>query len=320
MNLKSILRILVLIGIVTAIVYLQSLKVPNQEISTTSSSKDEIQNPSAYINSEPFLLADYIGEKVILVDFWTYSCINCQRTTPYLNAWWDKYEDDGLLIVGIHSPEFEFEKDEANVKAAVEKFKIKYPVVMDNDHSTWSAFGNRYWPHKYLIDLNGDIVYDHIGEGSYDETEAEIQKLLGLSEEMSSPDAISVDFSQIESPETYFGSDRGSNTELLSKEPDSPSSNTAYLIGDWEQSGEYAETTDENTSLLYEFNSKNVYLVASAETAVEVEIYIDGEFLGTITVEADELYPIFEGTDYGAHTLKLVPKGTGLKIFTFTFG
>lgn len=320
MKLKNVLRILVLLGIITAIVYLQSLKVPSQESSTTDSSKNEIQNPFAYINSEPFLLADYIGEKVILVDFWTYSCINCQRTTPYLNAWWDKYEDEGLLIVGIHSPEFEFEKNEDNVKAAVEKFEIKYPVVMDNDHSTWSAFGNRYWPRKYLIDLNGDIVYDHIGEGGYDETESEIQKLLGLSEEMSSPDVISVDFSQIESPETYFGSDRGSNTKLLNEEPASILSNTAYLIGDWLQSDEYAESTGENASLLYEFNSKNVYLVASAESPVEVEIYVDGEPLGTITVKADELYSIFEGVDYETRTLKLVPKGTGLKIFTFTFG
>ena len=138
----------------------------------------EIVNPSGFINTAPMKLADIIGTKIIMIDFWTYSCINCQRTTPYLNAWYKKYKDAGLEIVSIHTPEFDFEKKYDNVLAAVKKFEIMYPVILDNDYGTWSAYGNRYWPHKYLIDIDGYIVYDHIGEGAYDETERVIQKLL----------------------------------------------------------------------------------------------------------------------------------------------
>ena len=138
----------------------------------------EITTPNGYINIDDINIADAIGKKVILIDFWTYSCINCQRTTPFLNAWWDKYEDDGLLMIGIHTPEFEFEKDYNNVADAVKEFGIEFPVVLDNDFSTWRAYQNRYWPRKYLIDIDGFIVYDHIGEGGYDETEKKIQELL----------------------------------------------------------------------------------------------------------------------------------------------
>jgi len=141
-------------------------------------SAKEIVLPSGFINTQPFNLADHIGKEVILLDMWTYSCINCQRTLPYVNTWSEKYKDQGLLVVGIHTPEFEFEKDIENVKDAVEKFGIKYPVVLDNDYGTWRAYSNRYWPRKYLIDIDGFIVYDHKGEGRYDETERKIQELL----------------------------------------------------------------------------------------------------------------------------------------------
>src|SRR5919198_6234078 len=137
----------------------------------------ELTKISGYINSDPITLADLRG-KMVLVDFWTFSCINCIRTIPYLNAWYEKYADDGLVIVGVHTPEFEFEKDYNNVKAAVEKFGIKYPVALDNEKQTWSAYENRYWPRKYLIDSEGYIRYDHIGEGAYAETEKVIQSLL----------------------------------------------------------------------------------------------------------------------------------------------
>jgi thiol-disulfide isomerase/thioredoxin len=137
----------------------------------------ELAKITSYINSQPITLADLRG-KVVLVDFWTYSCINCIRTIPYLNAWHEKYADDGLVIVGIHTPEFEFEKDYNNVKAAVEKFDIKYPIAQDNEKDTWNAYENLYWPRKYLIDTEGYIRYDHIGEGAYAETEKVIQSLL----------------------------------------------------------------------------------------------------------------------------------------------
>jgi thiol-disulfide isomerase/thioredoxin len=137
----------------------------------------ELTKIPGFINSEPITLADLRG-KVVLVDFWTYSCINCIRTIPYLNAWYEKYSDNGLVIVGVHTPEFEFEKDYNNVRAAVEKFGIRYPIAQDNEKETWKAYENRYWPRKYLIDPDGYIRYDHIGEGAYAETEKVIQSLL----------------------------------------------------------------------------------------------------------------------------------------------
>src|SRR5713226_2569443 len=133
---------------------------------------------SGYVNTTPEDLKSAMKNKVVLYDFWTYSCINCIRTLPYITAWNEKYADKGLLIIGVHSPEFEFEKDINNVKFAVKKFGIKYPVVLDSDHQTWAAFGNQYWPREYITDYQGYIRHDHIGEGNYAETEKVIQQLL----------------------------------------------------------------------------------------------------------------------------------------------
>ncbi len=140
----------------------------------------EIVNPSGFVNSSdaPITVGEYIGKKVILLNVMTYSCSNCQATFPYTNTWYETYKDQGLIVIGIHTPEFAFEKDKQNVVDAMKKFGITYPVVMDNDYSTWNALGNRFWPHKYLIDIKGNTVYDHIGEGAYEETEAKIQALL----------------------------------------------------------------------------------------------------------------------------------------------
>ena len=137
----------------------------------------ELRGTGAWINSEPFTLASRRGE-VVLVDFWTFSCINCKRTLPYLKSWNEKYADTGLVILGVHAPEFNFEKDIENVQEAVEEFGLLYPIVQDNEFSTWRAFSNRYWPTKYLIDKDGYIRYVHIGEGRYEETEQWIRDLL----------------------------------------------------------------------------------------------------------------------------------------------
>ena len=137
----------------------------------------ELQGIVGWINSEPVSLTSQRG-KVVLVDFWTYTCINCIRTLPYLKSWYDKYNDSGLVILGIHTPEFDFEKLRPNVIEAVDKFDIKYPVAQDNDYRTWRAFENRFWPAKYLIDTDGFIRYTHFGEGAYAETEQWIRSLL----------------------------------------------------------------------------------------------------------------------------------------------
>ena len=137
----------------------------------------ELIGTGAWINSQPFTLASRRGE-VVLVDFWTFSCINCKRTLPYLKSWHEKYADSGLVILGVHAPEFNFEKDIENVQEAVEEHGLLYPIVQDNQFSTWRAFKNRYWPTKYLIDKDGYIRFVHIGEGRYEETEQWIRDLL----------------------------------------------------------------------------------------------------------------------------------------------
>ena len=328
---RFVTLVLALVAIVGSIVYLESTKpepstAPESTVVTVGSPYQELQNPTAFVNSEPFALGDYVGEKVILVDFWTYSCINCQRTQPYLNAWNEAYADEGLLIVGVHTPEFEFEKDLANVEAAVQEEGITYPVVLDNEKSTWNAYGNNYWPRKYLIGLDGTVVYDLIGEGSYAETEEAIRSALGLSTEPMSTveDAISVEFDKVVSPETYFGTKRG-HVEVVTIEPFSYNPGVGYLVGDWEQTGEYASNLDAKSTLLYHYNAKNVYMVAAPDptalqTPLQVDVYLDGEFIKTIDITGYQLYPVIEGADYGSHLLKLVPKSPNLHVYTLTFG
>jgi len=179
----------------------------------------EVSTPDGFINVDGITVADQIGKNIVLIDFWTYSCINCQRTLPFLNSWYKKYGDMGLTIIGVHTPEFEFEKEYDNVARAVEKFGVEYPVVLDNDYSTWTAYKNRYWPRKYLIDIDGFIVYDHIGEGAYEETEAKIVELLNERNQRLGESSVSVgdstavnidevDFTKVGSPEMYFGFSR----------------------------------------------------------------------------------------------------------------
>ena len=139
----------------------------------------ELRETGGWINSEPFTLSGMQEDnKVVLIDFWTYTCINCIRTLPYVRVWNEKYADHGLVILGVHTPEFKFEEEYDNVVEAVGKFDLKYPIVQDNDFGTWRAFNNRYWPAKYLIDHNGKIRYSHFGEGQYDETELKIREIL----------------------------------------------------------------------------------------------------------------------------------------------
>lgn len=140
----------------------------------------EFVNPSGFVNSEPFTMADYVGKKIILVEFITYTCINCQRTFPFMKQWHETYTKDGLLVIGIHTPEFAYERDRDNVIAAMKKEGITFPIVQDNEYATWNAYKNRFWPHRYVIDYDGNVVFDHIGEGAYAETEAVIQKLLQI--------------------------------------------------------------------------------------------------------------------------------------------
>ena len=294
-------------------------------------------NPSS---SAPITIGQFKGKKVVLLDIWTYSCINCQRTIPYLNEWYREYEDDGLVIIGLHTPEFAFEKVQQNVEKAVKNFGIKYPVVLDNDFSTWQAYKNQYWPRKYLIDIDGYIIYDHSGEGQYKETEVEIQKALReradrldinfeRSSTISKPESVvSVESGKVRSPEIYFGSARneyfangkfGISGEQVFTLPANISPNILYLGGTWNITPEYAEGKGVG-SIVFNYEAKNVYMAAGSVKGIEIEIYKDDVFLKKLTIKGEQLYPLVEGKDYGKHTLRIKIGTAGLKAFTFTFG
>ncbi|HKX81216.1 MAG TPA: thioredoxin family protein [Nitrososphaera sp.] len=314
----------------------------------------ELAKISGYINTEPISLADLRG-KVVLVDFWTYSCINCIRTIPYLNAWHEKYADQGLVIVGVHTPEFEFEKDYNNVQAAVEKFGIEYPVAQDNDRGTWKAYENRYWPRKYIIDDEGYIRYDHIGEGSYAETEKVIQSLLAeraanaglvvnIDGSVSRPDsAQSVDFGKIRTPELYFGYDfaraklgnpeglRPGEVVSYTIPQDQPMQrNTIYLSGEWKNYGDSMELQGELGKVVLLYSAKSVNIVAGGQGElhiVEDSTQLTGSGRGVdvseaaqVDVDGQRLYNISMHDDYGNHALEITAIGKGFRIYTFTFG
>lgn len=301
----------------------------------------ELSSIDGYVNTDgkPITLESLKG-KVVLLDIWTYSCINCQRTIPYINAWYAKYKDQGLEVVGLHTPEFAFEKVQANVEKAVKGFNIKYPVVLDNDYSTWNALGNQFWPRKYLVDIDGYIIYDHIGEGAYEETEKAIQQALkehaarmGMEDEVSGgisnpTSVVVVDSSKVKSPEVYFGSSRnqyfangtaGRSGEQILSIPSTISFNKLYLGGTWDLASEYAENKN-TASIVFSYEAKNVYMTAGSVEGVEVEIYKDNVFVKKVIIKDETLYPLIQDMDYGKHTLKIVIPKAGLQAFTFTFG
>ncbi len=315
----------------------------------------EITTPDGFINTEdkPITLGSLVGKKVILLDFWTYSCINCQRTTPYLNAWYEKYKDKGFVIVGIHTPEFEFEKEYDNVKMAVEKLGIKFPVVLDNDYSTWTAYKNRYWPRKYLIDIDGYVVFDHIGEGGYEETEQKIQDALSermavLGESGTIEGSLTKEVlvqNNARSPETYFGAERntffgngsagvsGNQNDLTL--PEKLERNTLYLSGDWNITEEFAENNSIDAKIVYSYIGKDVFLVAKADTESSIEVLRDGKPLGAeagadiiktpdgktvVKIQEARLYKIIEGDQSESGILEFRTHKSRLKAFAFTFG
>ncbi len=375
---KNILRFVVLVLVVGAIIFLQSRKLPRAASRTTatapalvvspqSSSRadaiaakarrykraPEISTPDGFINADRVSLGQFIGKKVVLLDFWTYSCINCQRSIPYLNAWYEKYSAKGLVIIGIHTPEFQFEQKYDNVVAAVKKFGIQYPVVLDNDYSTWTDYGNRYWPREYLIDIDGFIVHDHIGEGGYDETEKSIQTaleermtVLGAADHIGSGivhPAAAVE-SQAQSPETYFGS--GRNVYLAngvsSKDgvqtlavPSTVATDKLYLVGTWNFRPEYAKSAQPNARVIFRYRAKNVYLVSSADHAMRAELLLDGHALGNragkdvvdeggksiVHFAGDGLSHLVSDSDGASeHTLEILLPDPGLLLYTLTFG
>jgi len=323
---------------------------PTPIVKKSFSRAKEITTPDGFINTDgkPVTISEFVRKKVVLIDFWTYSCINCQRTTPYLNSWYEKYgstslttSSPGLVIIGIHTPEFEFEKIYQNVLDATKRLGIKYPVVLDNDYSTWSAYQNRFWPRKYLIDIDGYVIYDHIGEGGYEETEQKIQealderaKVLGEKEMMPTgtvrPSGTeSVDASKLRSPEIYFGASRNTylgvgatgvvGVQTLAA-PVSPNANTLYFGGKWDIREEFAENLEAGAKIIFRYQAQRVNLVASADQATQITIIKDGVELKKLTVEDAQLYRVIDDASWGEHTLEIRIEGPGLKAYTLTFG
>src|SRR5436309_15817285 len=303
-----------------------------------------------YVNTTPDELKSAMKDKVVIYDFWTYSCINCIRTFPYLKAWNEKYADKGLLIIGVHSPEFEFEKDINNVKMAVAKYGLKYPTVLDNDHSTWNAFGNRYWPAEYLVDSSGHIRHTHFGEGAYDETEKVIQQLLdersqrlGLN---ATADQALVNiqehqFANQQTPELYFGYNFATGRSFLGNSegfksdetvsyslPSSLQQNHFYLEGQWQNLPDSMKLVSQSGKIVLPYFAKDVHIVAANKA--DLQIMLDGNPISSSDTGADvqngiahvsenRLYNIVSSSTAGSHTLTIVAQ-LGFQIYTFTFG
>ena len=312
----------------------------------------ELKGIVGYINTEEGTkISDFRG-KVVLIDFWTYSCINCIRTLPHLTSWDEKYKDQGLVIIGVHTPEFEFEKDIDNVKSAMEKYGVEYRVVQDNNYETWRNYKNRFWPRKYLIDSEGYIRFDHIGEGAYDQTEKVIQELLA---------EIGMDVEEVVLSDMPDKTPKLANTRelyagyefALPRDQDVGNSgglnfgNTVdyiltediirdviYLEGKWHSNTDNLEAKEDENIIVLGFLASSVNIVAdNLQEPVEVEVFIgdsyvskeqagsDVQFDGEkafVIVDEPQLYNVFEG-NHGEYTLKLVVK-EGFTFHAFTFG
>ena len=310
----------------------------------------ELGGISGYINSSEAELASMMEGRVVLYDIWTYSCINCVRTLPHITAWDAKYADDGLLIIGIHTPEFEFEKDISNVSAAVEKHGIAYPVVLDNDRQIWDAFENRYWPRKYIADHEGYIRYDHIGEGAYAETERVVQSLLaeraaalGLGAAAAEPlvDIGEFEHTRMRTPELYlgyqlaFGRSQLGNPEgfrpgqtVPYEVPEQLARHMFYMGGEWENNRDHMRMESAEGRIVLPYEAKQVNIVAAGQARIEVAIDggpvpesiagsdIDGSAL---VIDGPGLYNVVEGGSAESHTIELRASGD-LEMYTFTFG
>ncbi len=296
-----------------------------------------------WINSKPLMLADLQG-KVVLIDFWTYSCINCIRTQPYLKDWYETYHDEGFEIIGVHAPEFAFERVPENVEQATKDAGLTYPIALDNDFATWRAYENRYWPATYLIDKDGNIRRTHFGEGEYKEQERAIRQL--LSEDSTSlPEATTTgkekdSVSRQQTRETYlgldrseaFGGDRQVAGEHIYKITDPPYANTWTIGGTW-QTDDESITAVRNGIFRFRVSAKDVYLVAESHRETgKITVHIDGKPVSTInaagrdvndsvaTITKARLYRIASFNTFQRDILVELKVSDGVQINAFTFG
>jgi thiol-disulfide isomerase/thioredoxin len=292
------------------------------------------EDEERWINSKPLSMEGLKG-KVVLVDFWTYSCINCVRNNPYIEGWYKKYKDQGFVVVGSHAPEFAFEKVRANVQKAVRDQGLSYPVALDNDLDTWAAFQNRSWPTAYLIDAEGQVRRVHEGEGEYRETEEAIRML--LEEKGSNLGSISAESSTKappvradQTPETYLGLRRASNfagTPALGSSatptfshPETLRSNGWSLSGTWEVGQEKIIARGSNT-LRIKVNAKDVYLVASSPTGTQnIGVTVDGKPVADMVVGEAKLYRVTAFPEFSRDRVVELTVPVGIELNAFTFG
>jgi thiol-disulfide isomerase/thioredoxin len=289
----------------------------------------------------PLSLPELRG-RVVLVDFWTYTCINCLRTFPALRAWHERYARDGLVIVGVHTPEFAFERQRDNVERAVKDNELRYPVAQDNEYATWNAWGNQYWPAKYLIDARGRVRYAHFGEGAYGETEQAIRTLLEEAGERRLPAVSEVRPATaapgVQTPETYLGTARadgfaGKTPAAGTRrypEPGELGRSQFALSGTWDVDDESA-TAAGGAEIHARPVAREVYLVMSSRDGVprRVHVLVDGKPVppvaagadvsaGAVTVDRQRLYRLMSLPELGEHELELrVPPGVSAYAFTF---
>ncbi len=311
----------------------------------------ELKGISGYINTSSEKINQDIEGKVVLYDFWTYSCINCIRTLPYLTAWDEKYSDEGLVIVGIHTPEFEFEKEYDNVVFATKKFGIKYPVIQDNDKEVWNDFQNRYWPRKYIADHEGYIRFDHIGEGAYKETEKVIQVLLeersnALGSTLEKKELLNLNeftHSTFRTPELYFGFNFAEGRNQLGNEegfsknkvvtyqlPEKFRQHYFYMEGMWKNNNDGMKLISDSGKIVLNFNAKQVNIVASENAILKIEYdggqipeQVRGQDISsdnTVKISEPRLYNLINSKQEGPHEIIIQVENPGFEIFTFTFG
>lgn len=308
----------------------------------------ELSGGVTWLNSQP-LSKESLKGKVVLIDFWTYSCINCLRTLPYVKAWNEKYKDSGLVVIGVHTPEFAFEKNIENVKKAVTELGVTYPVLVDNDYNIWNAFQNRYWPAHYFIDRQGNIRHHHFCEGEYEESEKVIQELLaegqsakpmesesGFVKVQGQGTLASPELSQVKSPETYIGDSRAENRIENYKPGQTLRLNEWALVGNWQVDAESATLKKALGKIIFRFHARDLHLVlgSKANKKIHFKVTLDGKTLGENhgadtdaaglgVVKEHKLYQLIrqkEGSDIQDHTFEIEFLDPDVQAFAFTFG
>jgi thiol-disulfide isomerase/thioredoxin len=309
---------------------------------------------TAWLNSSPLSASDLRG-KVVLIDFWTYTCINWLRTLPYVRAWAEKYQEHGVVVIGVHTPEFPFEHDLENVRRAAKDMQVSYPIAIDNDYAIWSAFNNHYWPALYLVDVQGRIRYHHFGEGAYEQSEMMIQYVLaeagigGIDDELVSVDAsgaeAAADWGSLRSAENYVGYERTENFSspggAVVDKPHVYAAPARLMLNQWALAGEWTVEREAtvlnkaNGRIAYRFHARDLHLVmgpAARGTSVRFRVLIDGQApvaahgsdvdeQGNGMVTEPRLYQLIRQSEYIAdRQFDIEFLDAGVEAFAFTFG